>query len=106
VIRALPSSADGVDRPDQVPRVGVVGHGGATMTHDWNDPDRPLFANMDDDEERSTKRETDESFAPGGIEPLTMAQPGSGAIPLGTPRRIDEPTEPGEGEDGTDPRAT
>jgi hypothetical protein len=74
------------------------------MTHDRSDPERPLFADMDDDEEPATKRETDEPFTPGGLDPLTMAQPGSGAIPLGAPTTGDEAAKPrAGGGDGTDP---
>jgi hypothetical protein len=74
------------------------------MNQDWNDPDRPLFANMDDDEEQPRTRENDEPFTPGGIDPLTVAPPGSGAIPLGAPTTVAEPPEPDEDEDDeTDP---
>ena len=72
------------------------------MTTDRMDPNRPLFADMDDDDEPTSS--TNGSGQPMAADPLTIDSASVGAIPLGAPATADD--DEGDPVDGdvSDPR--
>jgi hypothetical protein len=69
------------------------------MTTDRTDPNRPLFADMDDDEPVAGQ-----TPAPGSADPLTIDPAGVGAIPLGAPATVDPDERDPVDRDVSDPR--
>jgi hypothetical protein len=72
------------------------------MTTERPDPNRPLFADMDDDDESSQSNDAGNQSPTAG-DPLTI-DPAGGAIPLGGPATLDEDEGDPIDREVTDPR--
>jgi hypothetical protein len=73
------------------------------MATDRTDPTRPLFADMDDDDEVAGQA-TAAAPTPGSADPLTIDSAGGGAIPLGSPATVNPDERDPVDRDVSDPR--
>jgi hypothetical protein len=73
------------------------------MTTERPDPNRPLFADMDDDDETTGGGQGAQPL-PGAADPLTIDSASVGAIPLGAPTTLDEDERDPADRDVSDPR--